>query len=235
MLPLVPRCLGARLVRPLRWVLALRTPVWPGAAALRCVRSCSGAGGCGGAGAARGASGSGLRVPVSGSHPAAVPAAQTPADGPPEGITGRVRHRRCGDEPPHPGVHPRRAGSRHWRDEKPAGSASRADCFPGIRFHCDRCCRPVRPLACRTATPDSGPARGEGYDASATKLACYRGHASTWACVMRLAPTRGCSCSASTCCTAETGEVVTADVLFVDWLSAGVRGATHCDLHVAEA
>ena len=30
-------------------------------------------------------------------------------------------------------------------------------------------------------------------------------------------------------------EVVTADALFVDWLSAGVGGATHCDPYVAEA
>ena len=99
-----------------------------------------------------------------------------PVGGTPEGIAGRVRHRRSSDEPPHPGAHPRRAGSRHRRDEKPAGSASRADCFlrnPVLLrqvlslgeavSHVERLLRTRDLLAVK------------GYDTDATKLACYSG------------------------------------------------------------
>jgi hypothetical protein len=150
-------------------------------------------------------------------HPAAGPAALLPADGTPEGITGRVRHRRGGDEPLHPRAHLRRAGSRHRRDEKPAGSASRADCFSGIRFHCDRCCRLVRPLAILNGSARLGTcSRGRGTTRVRRSWPATAGQASTSASAMRLTLVRGCSCSASTCCTAATGEVVTSEVLFVD-------------------
>ena len=48
--------------------------------------------------------------------------------------------------------------------------------FSGIRFHCDRCCRSVKPLAMLNGSAGARDLlAAKGYDTSATKLACYSG------------------------------------------------------------
>ena len=63
----------------------------------------------------------------------------------------------------------------------------------------------------------------KGYDTSATKLACYSRAGFDVGLRDAARASRGCSCSGSTRCTAETGEVVTTDGLFVDLAVRGGR------------